>query len=134
MRQHQRKRPSGHSAMATDPQRAVSRARAQVLAGRGPGAEQAETDRHKRERPTLGPFPAPLERELVHLNTTAFRSNSAPDVDETAVQNQRDRLQGVWDRPAPPRTASRTRFAAAAGFVLGATIAWVVARSDHRSQ
>ncbi len=77
------------------PQHAVARARADVLGGRGPGAPAAETDRHKRERPTLGPWPAPLERELVHLQTAAVRRRDG-EVDVTDLNDQRRRVLQVW--------------------------------------
>lgn len=108
-----------------DPQRAVARARARVLSGRGPGAPQAETDRYQRERASLGPLPAPLERELVHLRTAAYRSDAAEDLDETAVGHQRDRLLDIWAPPsaqAPRRGADRAPVGFAAGIVVGATV------------
>ena len=78
-----------------DPRQAVARARAHVLGGRGPGARPTETDRYKRERPTLGPLPAPLERELVHLQTAGFRTHG-PEVDTSGLDIQRRRLREVW--------------------------------------
>ncbi len=86
---------------AEDPQDAVARARANVMRGRGPGAEKSETDRYKRERPTLGPFPTPLEREIVHLRTAGMLSGKARGVDAVSIQNQIDRLREVWS-PKPP--------------------------------
>lgn len=92
-----REPPAGQPPDAVeDPQQAVARARENVLRGRGPGAEKRETDRYKRERPTLGPLPAPLERELVHLQTARARCGHARGVDATAIQNQIDRLCEVW--------------------------------------
>lgn len=99
---------------AEDPQHAVARARENVLSGRGPGAPKSETDRYKRERPTLGPLPAPLERELVHLQTARARSDRARGVDPTAIQNQIDRLRELWlPKPAdhPRSVALRHRLA-----------------------
>lgn len=100
---------AGHpAAPGEDPQQAVARARAAVLGGRGPGAPAAETDRYKRERPTLGPLPAPLERELVHLRTAAIRDRDG-EVDASDLDVQRRRVRQVWaGRPGPPPgTAAR---------------------------
>lgn len=114
-----REPPAGQPpAAAEDPQQAVARARENVLRGRGPGAEKSETDRYKQERPTLGPLPAPLERELVHLQTARARSGHARGVDPTAIQNQIDRLCEIW-LPKPdehPRSvALRRRLADSTG-------------------
>lgn len=70
--------------------------RAALMRGRGPGAPASETDGCKRDRPTLGSLPSPMERELVHLNTAAYRSPDASDLDETTVRSQRDRLRSLW--------------------------------------
>lgn len=113
----------------------MARARAQVLAGRGPGAPPAETERHQRERPTLGPLPSPLERELVHLNTAAFRQGAASDVDATTVRNQRERVRALWGWPPPHAAAEsppRSRLAACVGFAAGAVIAMTVSRLRRR--
>ncbi|MQA15169.1 MAG: hypothetical protein GEV09_13660 [Pseudonocardiaceae bacterium] len=86
---------------AESPQEAVARARATVMRGRGPGADKSETDRYKRERPTLGPLPAPLEREMVHLRTAEMLSGMARGVDPVSIRNQIDRVREVWS-PKPP--------------------------------
>jgi hypothetical protein len=90
-----------------DPQQAVARARADVMGGRGPGAPKAETDRYKRERPTLGPLPAPLERELVHLDAMRMRSGLQQHVDPVSIRNQDDRLREVWATKPPGHPRSR---------------------------
>lgn len=119
--------PAGQPASSTEgPQEAVARARAHVLRGRGPGADKAETDRYKRERPTLGPLPAPLARELLHLDTVRIRSGHAEDVDDVALQNQVDRTREVW----APRPHAATRAPAARrcrGAALLASLAGVAA-------
>ncbi|PSL02700.1 hypothetical protein CLV30_1095 [Haloactinopolyspora alba] len=89
---------------ADDPQQAVTRARTQVLTGRGAGADRAEIARATRERPTLGALPAPLERELVHLHTALIRSETdgeAGDMVSTGAQEQIDRLREIWAPTIP---------------------------------
>lgn len=80
------------SGPGVDPQQAVARAREHVLGGRGPGASGTERERCQRERPMLGPWPAPLEREAVHLHTAAVRAERP----EVAAAELRRRLRRVW--------------------------------------
>jgi hypothetical protein len=83
------------------PQERVARVRAHVLGGCGPGADKAESDRYKRERPTLGAWPAPLARELVHLETARIRSGHAADVDDVPLHNQIKIAPGTCGAPTP---------------------------------
>ena len=132
-----REPPAGQPASTAEgPQEAVARARAHVLSGRGQGADKAETDRYKRERPTLGPLPAPLARELVHLDTARIRSGHAGDVDDVAIQNQIDRTREVWaPRPdattGPPATSWRCRGAALLASVCGMAVGAMAARRRY---
>lgn len=139
---------------AEDPQQAVARARARVLSGRGPGADQAEAARYQRERPTLGPLPAPLERELVHLQTVRIRAGNESDPDEAAMQNQIDRIAETWaakpadhprskamarirtlPQPADRRRAGKRPTAALLALALGAAsvAVWARRRARRRS-
>lgn len=86
----------GMAAIDDNTQRLVAAHRENVLGGRGPGATRTETDRCKRERPYLGRLPAPLEREMVHLRTAAFRRGTRTSHDASAVEAQTDRLAQVW--------------------------------------
>ncbi|WP_147201126.1 hypothetical protein [Pseudonocardia asaccharolytica] len=101
-------RPAGPD---EDPQAAVARARAHVMGGHGPGASTSETGRYQRERPTLGPLPAPLERERVHLQGVRFRSRTQPGIDPDVIENQVDRWREIWTsgRHVDPRPAAVER-------------------------
>jgi hypothetical protein len=52
--------------MASRPgvERELTRLRTGLLAGRGPGASEAEILRHTRDRPALGAVPPPVERAI----------------------------------------------------------------------
>jgi hypothetical protein len=47
--------------------------RAELLGGRGPGADRAELDRNTTRRPAVGGQPTAVTRELVHVRTQARR-------------------------------------------------------------
>lgn len=90
-------------------QRAVAADRARLLAGRGPGASQAEIDRLTRARPQLANEATPQHLETVARQTALARGDAAAlalDVAET-----RDQLAGtlgsIRDILSPQQAATR---------------------------
>jgi len=59
------------------PQAAIEQARAQLLAGRGPGATPAEITRHTRARPRLGGQSTASERDQLAEHTALARRDPA---------------------------------------------------------
>ena len=66
---------SGPSASA---QAAIQAARAQLLAGRGPGASPQEITAHTRDRPRLGGHPTPQQRAQRTAHTAVARGDPDP--------------------------------------------------------
>ncbi|WP_067903124.1 hypothetical protein [Nocardia vaccinii] len=88
---------------ANPTQHLVSRARAAVLQGRGPGAPPDEKAHAQHLSDLLGALPAPVERELVHLATELARGRPDGSILE-ALRQQADELVAHW--PAPPEAVS----------------------------
>lgn len=116
---------------AEETQEAVARARDQVLGGRGPGADQAEIEQWKRQRLTLGAVPAPLARELLHLDTARMRDRPGPDAGaDAALKNRRDRTLEAWSPTvsSTPMPGHRPLGAALLGVAVGAAAGVLAAR------
>jgi hypothetical protein len=71
--------------------------RAQLLAGRGPGAGDDELDRHMSYRPTVGGRSTAVLREMLHLRTARHRGS-----DPGVIDREREWAR-PWTEPGPAR-------------------------------
>ncbi|MGH3574978.1 MAG: hypothetical protein ACRDUW_24675 [Pseudonocardiaceae bacterium] len=79
------------------PQAAIEQARAQLLAGRGPGATPAEITRHTRARPRLGGQPTASERDQLAEHTAlALHAADQADALGATVAALRQRLTPIF--------------------------------------
>lgn len=67
----------------------LARFRAEILAGRGPGASEDELARHTTDRPTVGGRSTAVSREMLHVRTARHRG-----AERAAVDRELD-----WARP-----------------------------------
>lgn len=118
-------------------QTAIKAARAQLLAGRGPGASPQEITAHTRARPRIGGYPTPQQREQLAEHTAAARGD--PDAlarQVTATSNQiAATARALHPKNDPTHAVGALQLALAAatvGAVLGAaTTATVHHRLHH---
>ena len=120
-------------------QAAIEAARAQLLAGRGPGASPREITRHTRARPRLGGYPAAQRREQLAAQTAGARGD--PDAlaqQPTTTGNQPTATVTTPHHkidPTPAVGALQLALAAAAlGAVLGAAATATVHHRLHRNR
>jgi hypothetical protein len=127
-------------------QAAIAAARAQLLAGRGPGASPQEITAHTRARPRLGGYPTPQQREQLTAHTAAARGD--PDAlarQVTATGNQiaataatcgptivTRALHHQYDLTRAVGALRLALAAAAVGAVLGAVATATVHHRRHR--
>jgi hypothetical protein len=120
-------------------QAAIVAARAQLLAGRGPGASPQEITAHTRARPRLGGYPTPQQREQLTAHTAAARGE--PDAlarQVTATSNQvAATARARHHKNDPTRTVGAiqlTLAAATLGAVLGAAATATAHHRRHRNR
>jgi hypothetical protein len=85
-------------------ERELTRLRAGLLAGRGPGASEEEILRHTRDRPAVGAVPPPVERAMTAGQTRQERAGTPPAV--------------LGRAPAQPRAQWRVVAASAAATLM----------------
>lgn len=105
------------------PQQRIAALRANVLAGRGPGATPAELAAHQHQRTSYGGVPVTAAREQLALATAhARRAHLNPAQARAAAR---------LSHPTPPRPAHR-RAGVLAALALGAALGFLTARAARR--